>query len=154
MKVRTTVLLLLMLCIGATLCFAADPSLGTWKLNEAKSKIDPGLPKNVTVVYEAEGNSIKSTVDGFDGKGNPVHSVWTGKFDGKDYPVSGGSAGDTRSYKQINDHTLSMTLKTGGKVTSNGKIVVSADGMSRTVNLDGTDSAGKKVSSTAVYDKQ
>src|ERR1700722_10492074 len=78
MKVRTTVLLLLMLCIGATLCFAADPSLGTWKLNEAKSKIDPGLPKNVTVVYEVEGNNIKSTVDGFDGKGNPVHSVWTG----------------------------------------------------------------------------
>ena len=63
MKVRSSVLTLAMLFVGFTLCFASNPNLGTWKLNEAKSKIDPGLPKNVTVVYEAEGNNIKSTVD-------------------------------------------------------------------------------------------
>jgi hypothetical protein len=31
---------------------------------------------------------------------------------------------------------------------------VSADGKSRTLQVTGTDSAGKKVSSTSVYDKQ
>jgi ABC-type xylose transport system substrate-binding protein len=154
MKVRTTVLLLLMLCIGATLCFAADPSLGTWKLNEAKSKIDPGLPKNVTVVYEAEGNSIKSTVDGFDGKGNPVHSVWTGKFDGKDYPVTGDPNSDTRSVKRIDEHTLELTVKKGGKVVTTGRIAIAADGKSRTLTASGTNASGKKMHSTSVYDKQ
>src|ERR1035441_2067469 len=89
MKMRTTVLLLVTLFVGATLCFAADQNLGTWKLNEAKSKIDAGLPKNLTVVYEAAGDSLKATVDGVDGQGKPTHNEWTGKYDGKDYAVTG-----------------------------------------------------------------
>jgi hypothetical protein len=36
--------------------------MGTWKLNEAKSKIPAGATKNHTVVYEAAGDSIKVTV--------------------------------------------------------------------------------------------
>src|ERR1017187_4866145 len=71
MKMRTTVLLLVTLFVGATLCFAADQNLGTWKLNEAKSKIDAGLPNNLTVVYEAASVRLKATVDGVDGQGNP-----------------------------------------------------------------------------------
>jgi len=38
--------------IGVAVCFAADAFMGTWKLNEAKSKIGAGSPKNSTVVYE------------------------------------------------------------------------------------------------------
>ena len=64
-----------------------DPSMGTWKLNEAKSKIGAGAAKNNTVVYTAAGDSVKVTVDGVDGTGKATHSEWTGKFDGKDYPV-------------------------------------------------------------------
>lgn len=59
-----------------------------------------------------------------------------------------------RSYKTIDDRTLAITNKKGSKVTSSGRIVVSADGKSRTVHLTETDSAGKKVTDTAVYDKQ
>jgi hypothetical protein len=154
MKLRTTVLLLVILAAGATLCFAADLNLGTWKLNEAKSKIDAGLPKNLTVVYAAVGDSVKGTVDGVDGKGNPTHSEWTGKFDGKDYPVTGDPTSDTRSLKKIDDHTLELTSKKGGKVTLTGKIVVAPDGKSRTLTISGTDAAGKKIESIAVYDKQ
>jgi hypothetical protein len=39
-------------------------------------------------------------------------------------------------------------------VTTRGRIVVAADGKSRTVTVTGTDAAGKKFTSTAVYDKQ
>jgi len=154
MKLRTTVLLLVTFLVGATLCLAADLNLGSWKLNEAKSKIDAGLPKNLTVQYEAVGDSIKATVDGVDGQGKPTHSEWTGKFDGKDYAVTGDATSDTRSLKKIDDHTLELTNKKGGKVTITGKVVVAADGKSRTLTLSGTDAAGKKIQSTAVYDKQ
>jgi hypothetical protein len=41
-----------------------------------------------------------------------------------------------------------------GKVTTSGRVVVSADGKSRTVTTSGTDPQGKKFKSTAVYDKQ
>jgi hypothetical protein len=154
MKMRTTILLLVTLFVGATLCFAADQNLGTWKLNEAKSKIDAGLPKNLTVVYEAAGDSLKATVDGVDGQGKPTHNEWTGKYDGKDYAVTGDPSSDTRSLKKIDDRTLELTAKKGGKVTLSGRIVVAADGKSRTLTLSGTDAAAKKVKSTAVYDKQ
>lgn len=154
MKVRATVLTLAFCLFGAAVCLAADAFVGTWKLNEAKSKIAAGSPKLTTVIYEAAGDSVKVTVDGISGDGTAVHDVWTGKFDGKDYPVTGDPNSDTRSYTKIDDHTLGLNVKKGGKVTTSGRIVVSPDGKSRTVTTRGTDSKGKKVNSIAVYDRQ
>jgi hypothetical protein len=128
--------------------------MGTWKLTEAKSKLPAGAPKNTMVVYETAGDNVKVTVDGIDGDGKPTHNEWTGKFDGKDYPITGDPASDTRSYKKVNGNTTDLTNKKGGKVTVTGRIVVSADGKSRTVTVSGTDAKGNKVKSTAVYDKQ
>src|SRR6266851_3465916 len=154
MKTRTILLTLLVCFVGAAVCLGADVLIGTWKLNEAKSKIGAGSPKNTTVVYEAVGDSVKVTVDGIDGDGKPLHNEWTGKFDGKDYPVTGDPNTDTRSVKKVDDHTLAFTNKKGDKVTISGRGVVSADGKTRTVTIAGTDSKGKKFTSTAVYDKQ
>ena len=128
--------------------------MGTWKLNEAKSKIPAGAPKNNVVVYAAAGDSVTVTVDGVDSAGKPTHNEWTGKMDGKDYPLIGDPMSDTRSYKKIDDRTTELTNKKGGKVTLTGKIVVSADGKSRTVTVSGTDPMGMKVEMTAVYDKE
>jgi len=154
MKARTIILTLALCFIAGAVGFASDVNMGTWKLNEAKSKIAPGASKNSTVVYEAAGDNVKATLDGTDGKGKPTHSEWTGKFDGKDYPVTGDTNSDMRSLKKIDDRTLELTVKKDGKVTLTGRIVVSADGKSRTVSTSGTDAKGKKVKNTAVYDKQ
>jgi hypothetical protein len=154
MKMKRFVLMLTLCLIGASVCFASDVNIGTWKLNEAKSKFPPGASKNNTVVYEVTGDSIKATVDGVDGSGKPTHNEWTGKFDGKDYPVTGDPTSDMRSYKEVNDHTLELTVKKDGKVTITGTIVVAADGKSRTVTATGTDAKGKQTKSTQVYDKQ
>jgi hypothetical protein len=154
MKARNLMLTAALCFAGAALSFADNPNMGTWKLNEAKSKIPAGAPKNTTVVYEAAGDSVKVTTDGTDRDGKPSHTEWTGKFDGKDYPLTGDSNADSRSYKQVNDHTLDLTNKMGGKVVTTGRVVVSKDGKMRTLHLTGTDSAGKKISSTAVYDKE
>jgi hypothetical protein len=154
MKARATVLTLALCFVGAAACFAADGFMGTWKLNEAKSKLSPGTPKNSTVLYEASGDNVKVTIDGTDSDGKPTHNEWTGKFDGKDYPVTGDPSSDSRSLKKINDHTLTFAVKKGDKVTTTGRIVLSADGKTRTVTTSGTDSKGKKVSGTAVYEKQ
>jgi len=85
MKTKTCLLTFAVLFAAIAVCVAAeDVNLGTWKLDEAKSKIS-GAAKNTTVVYEAAGDSVKVTVDGVDGDGKPSHNEWTGKFDGKDY---------------------------------------------------------------------
>ena len=155
MKRMICLLTFAVLFAAASACLAADDaSMGTWKLNEAKSKFSPGAPKNTTVVYEAAGDSVKVTVDGVGADGKPSHNEWTGKFDGKDYPVTGDSSVDTRSYKRVDAHTLKLTNKKGDKVNMSGTATVSADGKTRTVTISGTDASGKKVSATAVYDKQ
>lgn len=153
MKTRTVVLTLGMCLVGLTLCFAESPLMGTWKLNESKSKL-AGPTRNNTVVYEKAGDNIKCTIEGVDAQGKPAHIEWTGKFDGKDYPLTGDSSADSRAYKQVDDHTVDGTTKKNGKVTGMSRIAVASDGKSRTVTTDATDSAGQKVHSVAFYDKQ
>ena len=155
MKARSMVVSAALCLVTVALSWAAaDGFMGTWKLNEAKSKLAAGMPKNSTVVYEASGDSVKVTIDGTDAAGKPTHNEWTGKFDGKDYPVTGDATSDSRAYKAVDDHTITFTAKKGGKTTITGRMVLSADGKTRTVDTTSTDSAGKKVTSTAVFDKQ
>jgi hypothetical protein len=153
--------LVLIAGIAASIAFAGlcraqtDPYMGTWKLNEAKSRFAPGATKNHTVVYEAAGDKVKITVEGTDKDGKSTHNEWTGKFDGKDYPVTGDPTSDMRSYKKISDRVLQFTVKKDGKVTVTGRIIVSADGKTRAVT---TSEAGAKsfriTRDRAVYDKQ
>jgi hypothetical protein len=129
--------------------------MGTWKLNEAKSKFAPGVPKNHTVVYEAAGGNVKVTVDGTDKDGKSTHNEWTGKFDGKDYPVTGEPTSDMRSYNKVGDRVLKLTVKKDGKVTVTGRIIVSADGKTRVVTTSEAGAEkGKGFRNRSVYDKQ
>lgn len=153
MKVKTVVLTISLVFTSVALGFQNNPQMGTWKLNEAKSKFT-GKARNHTVVYEAAGDQTKVTVDGVDENGTPVHNEWTGKFDGKDYPVTGDSNADTRSYRRNNAKTLTITNKKAGKVTLTGRIVVSNGGKTRTVTTTSTNSQGKKVKNIAVYNKE
>lgn len=154
MRTRSIVLTLTLCLIASSVCLAADKNMGTWKLNEAKSKFAPNAPKNHTVIYEAAGDNIKVTVQGTGSDGKPSSNEWVGKFDGKDYPVTGDPTSDARTYKQNRPGILTFTVKKGGKVTVIGRVEVSADGKTRTVTTHATDANGKKVTNIAVYDKQ
>ena len=136
MKTRTIVLTVALCFIGVGVCFAQNPFMGAWNLNEAKSTLAPGMPKNSTVVYEPEGLDVKVTIDGTDSTGNPTHNEYS------------------RSYTRKGIHELDFTVKNGTNITTTGRIVASDDGKSRTVTSSGTDAQGKKFTSTAVYDKQ
>ena len=153
MKPKTILLAFGLSLFLAPVCFAQNLHMGTWKLNEAKSKFAAGAAKNHTVVYEAAGDEIKVIVEGTDGAGNPTHNEWTGKFDGKDYALVGDPTADSRSYRKIGARTLTLTGKKDGKVTVSGRIVVTANGKSRTVTTTGTDAKGKRIRNIAVYDK-
>lgn len=152
MKARTVLPSLAVFLSVVALGIGLDAQIGTWKLNESKSKL--GATKNHTVVYSMEGDDLKVTVDGVGSDGKPVHNEWTGKVDGKQYPVTGDPNSDTRSYKTIDDRTLAFVGKKGDKVTVTGRVAVSADGKVRTVTTTSTDSKGKKTEATAVYDKE
>lgn len=139
--------------VAASGCFAANPHIGSWKLNDAKSKLPSGMGKNNTVVYTEEGDKIKVTVDGTDKDGKPTHSVWLGKFDGKAYPIKGNLVYNAVGYRVVNERTNYIQTLKDGKLVWAGTITVAKDGKSRTVNIHGTGPNGKKFGGKAVYDK-
>jgi hypothetical protein len=154
MKIRSILLTVVLCLLALSLGFAANnPNMGTWKLNEAKSKIPAGVGKNTSVVYSAAGSDIKVTTDGVDGSGKPTHSEWTGKFDGKPYPVTGMSTVDARAVT-AKDRTLDIVNMKDGKSVGTGKVELAKDGKSRTLENESTSPDGKKYKAKFVYDKQ
>jgi uncharacterized protein (DUF1501 family) len=153
LKTRIAVMAVLLSFAMTVASFAANPQIGTWKLNESKSKIPAGMGKNNTVTYVEQKDKIKITVDGVDKDGKPVHSVWVGRFDGKAYPLKASPSLSAVAYTTVNDRTNDITALKDGKVVWSGKITVAPDGKSRTVTINGTDANGKKFSGKAVYDK-
>lgn len=155
MKTKITLLAALVSAATLGLCLAADdPFMGTWKFNEAKSKVPAGAAHNKTVVYAQSGDDVKVTVEGVDGAGKATHSEWTGKMDGKDHAVKGIASHDARAYTKVDAHTLTYTFKKGGKNVGHGKVVLAADGKSRTVTESSMGPDGKEIETTQVYDKQ
>jgi hypothetical protein len=153
MKTRIAFVAVALWLAATGVCFAASPHLGTWKLNEGKSKLAPGMGKNMTVAYAEMKDKMKVTVDGVDKDGKPTHSVWVGKADGKAYKSKGNLPWDAAAYQVVNDRTYDLTAMKDGKVVWTGKSTVSSDGKSRTVTFNGTDADGKKIKGKAVYDK-
>jgi hypothetical protein len=153
MRTKTIGLALALSIAAAAMCFASNPTLGTWKLNESKSTFGDGAGKTTLVVWEKVGKQQKCTVDGTDADGKKTHTVWTGKLDGKDYPVTGDAEADTRSFKLNGEHKIDMVSKKNGKTVGDGTIVVAEDGKTRTVTSTMTNAKGEKVTSTLAYDK-
>jgi len=150
-----TIPLAVALCLAPASAYAADPNLGRWKLNEAKSKIPKGTQKNTRVIYEtSSGDRLKATVDGVDKDGNPVHNEWMGKADGKDYVVIGDPTTDTRALTKVDDLHYSVVSKKNGAVTVTGKVSFSKDLKTRTLVLSGKTPEGKPLSGTWVYERQ
>ena len=154
MRIRIAVVIVALSFMAVVACFAANPHMGVWKLNEAKSKAPPDMGKNTTVTYSEQKGKMKVTVDGVDKDGKPTHGVWVGQADGKTYQMKGNLPWDAAAYKVVNDHTYGITTMKGAKVRTAGTSTVSADGKTRTVATEGTDADGKKFKSKSIFDKQ
>jgi hypothetical protein len=135
--------------------WAADPAVGTWKLNVAKSKYSPGPPpKSATVTYEETADGIRRTGESISAEGTKTSFEYSAKYDGKDYPVTGSDVFNAISLKRVNDHTAEATLKKDGKPVSTARRVISKDGKTLTITISGTNAQGEKTRNVAVYDKQ
>lgn len=141
----------------ASTAFAQVPKglVGTWKLNVAKSKYNPGpAPKSMTIVYTPAGESLAISVEVVPATGAAQKWEMTGAYDGKEYPVTGNPDADSISLKSINDTSGESTLKKSGKVMAVNTRVLSADGKTLTITSKGTTSDGKPRNDVAVYEKQ
>ena len=135
-----------------------NPFAGTWKLNLAKSKFEPGpVPKSQTRTVVAQGDGAKYTFDGVAADGKPFSYSFTVKYDGKDYAVTGTgmpAGADTIAIKLVGSNKAEATQKRGGKEVAKAEAEVSKDGKVSTVKIKGKTVDGKDFHSETVYDKQ
>jgi hypothetical protein len=159
MRVRTVAGIAIVAACAATLPATAagqpaTPWLGTWQVNLAKSTFSPGPPpKSFVMTIVAADGGITQTVDSVSAAGAAGHSEITVRFDGTDYPMIGSSNTDTQAYIRIDDRTLQIVEKKGGRVTVTARAVISADGRTRTTTQTGTNPQGHVVNNVIVYDK-
>jgi hypothetical protein len=139
----------------ASVVMAADPFVGTWKMNVAKFKSNSWpAPKSAIWKMEVQNNEMKVIWDEMGPRGNVIHAEYSAKYDGKDCPVTGDSHFDTVSVKRIDVYTVDSTYKKNGKVVMNDRIVVSKDGKVMTDTMKGKDANGQDFSVVAILDRQ
>jgi hypothetical protein len=138
------------------LAWAADPYVGTWKLNPTKTKVtgSGSADRSATAIIESQENGIKLTFDGVDAAGKPIHMEFAAKYDGKDYSVKGYATIDTVSIRRINNDTHDRLYKKGGKEVLSEYAVASKDGRKGTVTQKGKDEKGQAFTVVTVWEKQ
>lgn len=130
--------------------------VGTWKQNMAKSTYTTGTaPKSQTSHWEAApGGGLKNVNDSVDAAGKALHSELVTMFDGKPAELKGAAAPTTRTFTRIDDRTYQFVQSVRGKVTTTTRGTISADGKTRTLVATGTDTEGKPVNNTTVWERQ
>lgn len=97
----------------------ANATSGSWRIQKV-DEAENGLLET----FKGGANELSMS--------DPTGESWTAKMDGKDYPVKGSYNTDSVSLKQINDHTIEVSFKRGGKLIGVDKMTVSPDGKTMT----------------------
>lgn len=134
---------------------AADPFVGTWKLNVAKSTFTPGpAPKSETIKIEAAGEAHKVVAETVLPDGQAARIEYVAASDGKDYPVQGSPQVEAVSGRRVDPRTRELEYKKDGKTVRNLRARVSADGKTMTLTVKGTNAQGQALTHNVLYEKQ
>jgi hypothetical protein len=133
----------------------ADPAVGTWKLNLAKSTF-AGIPayKSQIRTYSRSGQDITLKMTTVSAEGKETTTQATYKLNGKDYPSMGNPDFDSLSGMQIDTNTVEFTLKRAGKEIGKIRRTVSKDGQTLTINYEITNASGVQTGALTVFDRQ
>jgi len=131
-----------------------DPILGTWNLDVTQSKYRPGPPpKSERRTYEARPDGVEVTITRIEADGHSTRIQYTADYNSMEYPVSGSSEVSTIALRRVDAYTAEATLTHAGKELGSAQRVVSKDGKTLTISLEGTDSRGQ-FKNVAVYTRE
>jgi hypothetical protein len=145
--------LIIVLAAGSVLLAQSNPFVGTWKLDLASSKYNPGpAPQSQTRTWDASGMVM---VNGVGATGKPFSYGYTIKGDGKDYPTMGAipNKADMISTKKVDANKYEAIFKKAGKEVETTTFTVSNGGKTLTIDAKGTPEAGF-VENVQVLEKQ
>ncbi len=155
MKMRLTLATAALFCLTLpAFSQSANPLLGTWKLNVAKSTFSGPIPKSGIATYAPDAQGVvKDSGETADGQGQTLKFMFTHIWDGKPHPVTGIPAFNEVTYNRLNANTVNWVRSKDGKAVSMGSLVVADDGKSHMVtNISIRD--GQLVREVTVWEKQ
>jgi hypothetical protein len=128
---------------------------GTWHLDVAKSTYDPGPPpyRRATYTIEPSGDGLKVTYDMVHPRGGWTHLEWTGRLDGRDYPVQGIDEVLTYAYRPAGDGRFEVAVKIDGRLTALSRIETTPDGRTMITTTRGKGARGQDVVTRTVYQR-
>jgi hypothetical protein len=141
------------LTLAASAAGPADLLVGTWKMNVAKSAVNPGpAPRSAVVTYTLEGDWLVSKAESINSDGTKSNRSNRVKMDGKEYPYEGPRGKGTLSMRRAGDrgYTTSSKFERGAQTN---EYTISADGKTRTQVGTGT-LDGKPSNSRIIWEKQ
>lgn len=145
--------LVVVLAAGSVLLAQDNPFVGTWKLNVAKSKFNPGpAPQSGTRTWDASG---KVMVEGINAAGKTTSYGYTIKGDGKEYPTMGAipNTADKITSKKIDANTYEANFTKAGKHVETTSFKVSDGGKTLTLHAKGIPEIGG-FDNVQVWEKQ
>ena len=129
-----------------------QPWFGTWQQVPPETKwFNPWPYQKVTLRIEPQDDGLRVVYDMVRRRGGITHMEWSGRLDGRDYPVQGVDYVLTNAYRQVSDRSYQIAVRVDGRAAAVATAVVSADGSRMTVDTVEAGRQGKAVKTTAVY---
>jgi hypothetical protein len=150
--VRSAGIFLLACTLALPTFGAADPFAGTWKLNVAKSKLQPPVPESDTVRIEVDGKDLKIEQEGIDDKGAAFKLTVLGGFDDSVYGIAGSVHADSVSFRRPSSrHIVAEIRKSGAAIAW---LDAEVSGNSLRVNVSVVDAEGRETKSLAILQRE
>jgi len=124
---------------------------GRWTL-DLKGTTSPAYKRVVTRIEPWE-DGLRVTYEMVGVRGGITHMEWTGKFDGKDYPMQGVDYEMTNAYRKIDSRSYEIAIKIDGIPTATARVTVSSDGSTLTVATAEHPSTGQAKTTTTTYQR-
>lgn len=132
-----------------------DPALGTWELDLTKSTFSPGpAVRSQTRTYTQTPDGVHFVLEGISATGAPMHTEYTARADGKDYPLVGAGITNSIALTRVNALRTDGVEKQDGRVVYNVSRIVGPDGQSMTITVNGKNARGDSVANVLVFRKR
>ena len=140
-----------------TVAIAADPFVGTFKLNPAKSSTSGGqMPPDLTLTIAEDSSNLRITTSGTSANGSPISAdvLVIPKAGGTVKAADGVSNYDSTVVSRKDPNTIDLSASQKGKERTRVKFALSRDGKTLTRSFTSTNGQGQPVTGTSVLERE
>ena len=147
----------LVLMVFPCVATAADPFVGTYKLNPTKSASSGGqVPPELTLTISEDGGNLLIETSGKTAAGAPISAdvLVLPKTGGTVKAPEGERNYDSTKVSRRDPNTIDVSASLNGKERTHVKLALSRDGKTLTRSFTSTNAQGRKVTGTSVLERE